>query len=129
MFEVVNDECPTLSDHVSTPLEIFPAYPKVVSRVSRQRVEDNTGETARFPTLALSPFDVLPELSQARQWGQASPLPSILGQLRSILLGYHHRKRLPIIADGTHGFYEFLRGIVFGTRPLESLQRLVIRNV
>ena len=92
---------------MSTPLEIFPAYPKVIPRVSRQRVEDNTGETARFPTLALSPFDVLPELSQARQWGQASPLPSILGQLRSILLGYHHRKRLPIIADGTHGFYEF----------------------
>ena len=74
-------------------------------------------------------FHILPELSQARQWRQASPLPSIVGQLRSILLGYHHRKRLPIIANGTHGFYEFLRGIVFGTRPLESLQRLVIRNV
>jgi hypothetical protein len=37
-----------------------------------------------------------------------------MGLLRTIRSGYYDREGLPIIAEGTHGFHERCRSILFG---------------
>jgi hypothetical protein len=50
-----------------------------------------------------------------RECLQEISVAQVVGLLRAILSCDHDRERLPVVAEGTHGFHQFRGGIVSGT--------------